>query len=664
MKSFLDFLLLPPEITAFERRYLARINRVALAFFALHVPAFVLIAWLNGTGPVAAALLSLAVVVGPAIANATMRSPRAISIVYGVTAMFMGGLLVHFGQGPVQIEMHFYFFALIAMCAVFGNPLVIVAAAVTVALHHLIVWLVLPRSVFNYEAQWWVVGVHAGFVVLESVAACFISRSFFDNVIGLEKIVESRTLALDSKNRDMLLLLDNVEQGFLTIDRAGCLAQERSAVVLRWFGPPSPNGTWFDYLSVLSFEFAERTRMAWDEVISGLMPIELTLHQMPHDLAIHGNTHYRVQYRPIGVVEPFDHFLVIVTDVTAEVEREHAEREAREGIEVFQRVLVDRMGFETFFEEGVNTLDMLAHGRSSDLVVVKRLIHTLKGNSSLFGLTSIASLCHELEDHIAEESALPRPEAFAALQERWARLSADVRKLLGNRPNTIEVDPKQYAALEAAIRAREPEASLLRRLRGLKLEAAANRLKHFQEQVRRIADRLEKPDVRVEVADGGVRLDAHRWAGFWSSFIHAVRNAVDHGLESPDERLAAGKSAEGHVALRAYEENDRIIVEIADDGRGIDWVALAERARNLGLPAHTPDDLRSALFAEGVSTAAGVTDISGRGIGMGALLEGTRALGGDVAIDSAPGKGTTLRFTFPASAGRAADSLAPAAAMN
>jgi hypothetical protein len=94
---------------------------------------------------------------GPALAYATLERPRVVSIIYGVSAMFFGGLLVHFGQGPVQIEMHFYFFALIAMLAVFGNPLVIVAAAVTVALHHLLLWFIVPESVFNYDAPVWVV---------------------------------------------------------------------------------------------------------------------------------------------------------------------------------------------------------------------------------------------------------------------------------------------------------------------------------------------------------------------------------------------------------------------------------------------------------------------------------------------------------------------------
>ena len=227
MKRFRTFITLPREITQFELAYLRRLNRVALMFFALHIPVFTLIAWANHTGPVLAAVLTTVVLLGPTGAFFTFDNPRSISLIHGISAMFMGALLVHFGQGPAQIEMHFYFFALLAMCAVFGNPMVIIASTITVALHHLLVWVVMPSSVFNYDAQWWVVGIHALFVVLEAIATCFIARSFFDNVIGLEHIVQARTTELDTRNRDMRMLLDNVQQGFLTIDRSGQLTAER-----------------------------------------------------------------------------------------------------------------------------------------------------------------------------------------------------------------------------------------------------------------------------------------------------------------------------------------------------------------------------------------------------------------------------------------------------
>jgi hypothetical protein len=202
MTKSLNYLVLPRRMTDFEVSYLRRMNRIGLVFFVIHLPVFCAVAYFNDTGPGLAALLTIAVLVGPVAAYLTLQNPRAVSVVYGFTSMLMGGLLVHFGQGPVQIEMHFYFFALLAMLAVYANPLVIIVAAVTVALHHLGLWIYLPKSVFNYAAPIWVVAVHAAFAVLESIATCFIARSFFDNVIGLEKIVQARTAELDERNRD------------------------------------------------------------------------------------------------------------------------------------------------------------------------------------------------------------------------------------------------------------------------------------------------------------------------------------------------------------------------------------------------------------------------------------------------------------------------------
>jgi len=168
-------LILPPTISEFEARHLARVNNIAWWFFAAHLPAFVALAWLNHTGPAKAAGLTLAVLLGPWAARRTLANPRAVSVVYGVTAMFMGGLLVHFGQGPCR-----------SRCI---STLRAARHALGVrqpggdhrgdrhrALHHLVLWFALPRSVFNYDAPVWVVAVHAAFVVLEACATCFVAR--------------------------------------------------------------------------------------------------------------------------------------------------------------------------------------------------------------------------------------------------------------------------------------------------------------------------------------------------------------------------------------------------------------------------------------------------------------------------------------------------------
>ena len=112
---------------------------------------------------------------------------------YGSTRLPLGAFLVPPGGGPMTIEMHFYFFVLLALLSVFGDPMAVITAAVTVALHHLALWALYPQVIFNYDAPVWAVLVHALFVVLESVGAVYVARSFFDNVIGLDRIVQART---------------------------------------------------------------------------------------------------------------------------------------------------------------------------------------------------------------------------------------------------------------------------------------------------------------------------------------------------------------------------------------------------------------------------------------------------------------------------------------
>jgi two-component system chemotaxis sensor kinase CheA len=644
LSRFLDHIVLPREISTFEAQYLRRMNRIGLAFFALHIPVMAVIAWANGTGPLFAVALAAAVTAGPAIAYKTLSNPRSVSVTYGVAAMCMGGVLVHFGQGPVQIEMHFYFFALIAMLAVFGNPAAIIAAAITVALHHLALWFIVPQSVFNYAAPVWVVAVHAAFVVLESVAACFIARSFFDNVIGLEKIVQARTSELDARNRDMRLVLDNVAQGLATIDRAGAPSAERSRALDTWFGAAGDGETIFDLFSRHNADFADQSRVAWGEVVEGVMPLALTLDQMPGALAV-GDTHYRVAYLPIGDADEPEKFLVVVTDVTAEVRRERAEHDQRDAMRLFERMLSDRTAVNDFFDEGNALVRAIGDTEATDMVTLKRMLHTLKGNSAIFGLQSLSSLCHELESFAAEEGALPAGE-LARLVEQWERLSVQVERLIGVRRRVIEIEEEQLGALEGLVRSGAPQATILREVQALKLEPAQRRLEHFGEQVRRIAGRLEK-DVDVEIQGHDLRIDPKRWAGFWSAFIHAVRNAMDHGVETAGERREAGKPERGLVTLQTRLAGDRFVVEIADDGRGIDWGRIAAKAAELGVPARSEAELRTALFQDGVSTAARVTDISGRGIGMGALRAATESLGGAIEIETQSGRGTAMRMLFP-----------------
>jgi HPt (histidine-containing phosphotransfer) domain-containing protein len=500
MSKLLDYLLLPKAISDFEARYLARTNRIAFAFFALHVPVLTFVAWGNGTKPLLALVLSLATLAGPAIAQMTLRNPRTVSSVYGVTAMFFGGLLVHFGQGATQIEMHFYFFALLAMLAVFANPMVIIAATVTVALHHLVLWLLLPKSVFNYAAPVWVVGLHALFVVLESVAVCFIARTFFDNVIGLEKIVDARTKELAARGVEMRRVLDNVDQGFVVVAKDGTMATERSKAFERWFG--KGHTRLVDALSTRSSEFAQNLSVAWEALSDDFLPAELLIEQLPKRMSF-GEEHYDVAYLPVN---DQGSFLVVVTNITARVTQETGDRERMETLSIFERVLADRSSVDEFFREANDVVKVMASG-SPDLATFKRAVHTLKGNSAMFGLTSVAEACHDVESWVAEEEEMPSPRVLGPLLERWNRVGTSISRVVRIRSNTIELDAEEHAAPEREAKAISID--LWRRVHDLKLEPTKRRLTAVASNAKRIAERCGK-EIVLKVEDNGLRTDANR----------------------------------------------------------------------------------------------------------------------------------------------------------
>ncbi len=647
MKKLIDYLLLPKSVSEFERNYLAKMNRVGFGFFAAHLPIMAAIAFFNGTGALFAALSTVVVLVGPLVALRTFENPRAVSMVYGFTAMAMGGLLVHFGQGPVQIEMHFYFFVLIALLAVYANPLVIVVAAVTAAVHHLVLWLVLPGSVFNYAAPVWVVAVHALFGVLESVAACFIARSFFDNVIGLEKIVAARTSELDQRNQDMRVVLDNVDQVLLTLDKQAVVGAETSQSARSRLGEDLAQRSLQEVLRGNYGGVADDFAMGWEQLTDGFLPAELALEQLPSRLISADGKTLRLEYKAIEEQGELSRVLVVGTDVTAELSRSRLEEEQKETMAIFDRVMRDKRGFLDFFSEAEQLVEAVSSVREGDdLPALKRRIHTLKGNAAIFNLSTIAHCCHELETAMEEECRFPTEAEQAELGRRWRRVQANLEGFLGNR-RVVEIRDDQFTAILRALLARRPHDEVAQMVSRFKLDRASDRLQRFAEQASRLAKRLGKAGVEVSVDCDEFYFDPVAWSPFWASFVHSVRNAVDHGIESPEEREATGKTATGHITLSAKLEKQEVVIAIADDGRGIDWKALGERAKDRGIHCKTREELIEALFLDGVSTAETVSEVSGRGVGMGALREACHSLGGYLEVPFVEGPGTIIEFHFP-----------------
>ena len=159
--------------------------------------------------------------------------------------------------------------------------------------------------------------------------------------------------------------------------------------------------------------------------------------------------------------------------------------------------------------------------------------------------------------------------------------------------------------------------------------------------------------VRLQVEGQDTELDKSLLEAIKDPLTHAVRNSLDHGIEPPDVRQAAGKNPEGTLKLRAAQEGSHVIIEVYDDGAGISVEKIRKKAVERGLittqraARQSERELLQLIFVPGFSTAAAVTNVSGRGVGMDVVRTNVEKIGGKVEIDSRAGKGTTLRMRIP-----------------
>jgi len=171
----------------------------------------------------------------------------------------------------------------------------------------------------------------------------------------------------------------------------------------------------------------------------------------------------------------------------------------------------------------------------------------------------------------------------------------------------------------------------------------------FPRLVRDLAHKLGK-QVELSTFGKSTELDKGLIERIIDPLTHLVRNSLDHGIESPEARVAAGKDAVGQLLLSAAHQGGNIVIEVSDDGQGLNRDKILKKARERGLPVSdnmTDDEINQLIFAPGFSTADQVTDVSGRGVGMDVVKQNIQSMGGYVEIQSQQGKGTTIRIVLP-----------------
>lgn len=460
---------------------------------------------------------------------------------------------------------------------------------------------------------------------------------------SLEHTVTQRTASLQ-------MVLDSTGEGLLSVDLDGTLLPERSAAITQWFGVPKKDVTLWDYLAPNNESLRDSLNMNFDQIASEVFPFEVAVDMMPEQIQ-RGKQTYSLDFREVLEDGSLSKVLILVNDITAKLEAEQAERESRQLHQVIGSILRDRRGFQEMIDECtalIRSLESADNVSQHGLVLTKRTLHTIKGNTALMGFTEFADHVHSLEDQYTDDvDGLPDSHDFLALQTRWKQAVSTVDQYLKTDQNEgVQIHEEEFDEFMALATMRDTIEDAIAMAQDWKYDSSATPLRRLADKASYVADATGK-SVRISVEHHFLRLPSDNLRSFWASMVHVVRNAVDHGLETPDERIDHKKPTEGHLSLATMHNGPWLDVVVRDDGRGIDWEKLRSKATEHGLPSKTHEDLVEALLTDGLSTRSEVTSMSGRGVGMAAVHQAVLELDGEFDVQSSPGSGTTFTFRLP-----------------
>lgn len=389
------------------------------------------------------------------------------------------------------------------------------------------------------------------------------------------------------------------------------------------------------------------------------------------------NRHVHLQFKPIRDDEGKLHSVVLVAvDMTAEIEARRQAEQMRHRSEMILHRHQNPQGFFRCLQLVEETIGTVRKATGFDevpratLEEVERALHTLKGTLGMFSVADLQALAHSIEDRIRQErengvvTGQLLEKLIEELQGAYFTFRDENLETLSLDDNRPETRPLSVAGIEnflSWLGRRADGAELVARFREEILrEPLRNLLEPLGDRASQIAGHMGK-QVACEVdCPPDLKVDPKFFEGFFEVLVHLVSNAVDHGLELPEERVSRGKPLSGTLLFSARRREDLLTLRIQDDGRGIDLVRVREKSSRLGLIPEFADDQQvlMSIFAHGFSTKDNVTEISGRGVGLDAVKAWIDAAGGTIRVVSVPDEGTLFEMTIPlqdaASSARAA----------
>ncbi len=505
----------------------------------------------------------------------------------------------------------------------------------------------------------------------------------------LEKRVAERTAQLSQKTADINAMLQNMKLGVSTVIPGNRIHPEYSNYLRTIFCIDDlANKDLVESLfgrSSLGADAKDQVHAALAAIL-GEEPLmfDFNGHLLAREmtLATDDGTRKIVQldWSPIvneesGTVEKV---LLITQDVTQLRELELASAKQKEELDIIARIIRipagkfnDCVDSARSFLATNRTLIQEARGRDAETIAALfRNMHTIKGNARTFEFTQITDAAHRAEqtyDHLRKDpnaiwhagsmlSELGAVEAavarYVAVNEEKLGRKGRAAELLTSRGSFVANDElARLRAMTASLAAAHPGpdmARLRQAVDALGLISLERLVAGSVDALASLAGELKKPVPVVDLINGGFGFNNQFAEALKSSFVHLMRNSLDHGIETPEERRAVHKPEQGQVRFSCVQRAGAVELRIGDDGRGLPLHRLYEKGLAAGLfdPARRPtrQEVADLIFRSGLSTAAAVTQVSGRGVGMDAVRTFLEQQGATIRIELS-GCGTELDYT-------------------
>jgi len=489
--------------------------------------------------------------------------------------------------------------------------------------------------------------------------------------------IEEKSRELREKNESIKNLMDNAGQGFLSFGQDLAVSGEFSLECVHIFRAPMEGRNFLELMTRhVSPETIQTMARVFDSVFASGKPLreKVYLSLLPLEFSIYGKT-VSAAYKIISHDEQ-KRMMLILTDVTEKKKLEARMTEERNNVRMVAKALTRRsdvaLALEEFYRFAPGQAQAMAREMpdpKAALAEIFRLVHTYKGDFAQLGLHNTAANLHALEDALAVLVARPESpgqeelvgiaagwDARALVQDDVAILTDILGKTFFEKDERFQISAQALAAVEARVDALPDgpgRQGILAALRRLRLCPLSSLVAEYQDYLQALAGRLGKSVEPLRVSGDDVFVEKEVVLKFVKSLVHVIRNMIDHGIETPEERLETGKGEQGRIACLIGQSGGMASLAVSDDGRGIDVAKVLQLALAKGLLSPqqaqdmAPEDVYALLFADAFSTKEEVSALSGRGVGLAAVKAEVERLGGAVRVSSQPGAGSTFTFLFP-----------------